>query len=837
MLTLSEAKAQAAELLDEVVVTAQRRQQSLQEVPVSIETISGQEIRAQGFKNMDQLADFSPSILIDSRVQDQDVAIRGVGTTGNNLTLEQAAPTFVDGIHFGRTSQIKSAFLDLERVEVLRGPQPVYFGQNATAGAFSLTTRKPGAAWEADVTAEVGNFGLRSVEAATGGPLTETFGVRVAGRWDETNGYLTDVVSGDDFPTGQNLAGRVIAQWTPNDRFRATWKTQFSSFDGDADGTAVIRTPEGHPGNIERSVLIDGLSDYELIPLTSSFSDGLGVRTGSQFFAAPDYIRQEDADSGNVDIRNVVCEVRLITDGICGGRENIDPWDTYVDLEFELANGLVLSSLTGFSHLDRSYSRDNSISPFLMNYQSREELYDSSSQELRVSSQLGEPIEWMAGLYWQETDLDLRSDSMRGNVRQGRRYNEAQENAEWKSLFGTVTFNFLDDKASIDVGGRYTEVDKTASVIGYGANWIFDIEPVSLGSEGVDYFAVPGGWTTEYNEVRDVPPEWHTMAPVGVTPLDASVRADEAHTGTFSDSHFNPQVTARYRPTEDWSFYARYAEAFKAGGFDTGSASLPESQEEFEFLSEEAMSWELGAKGTFYEGRARANVTLFWMEVDNLQLATANVDPDSGVAQGSTSTNAGLQRVTGVEFDLTALLMDNLTVNFSGALMDGEMVEFEGAGCTDAELAQADTGPCISEDESVALIGNDDLEGLIDRSGSEAPRTPDWVFTLRVDYSVPFGDRYKFDINGLIKSSDGYITNVEDFALDIKMNQHSDMNLSIGLADIDDQWKVSIWGKNLLEPLPSYNVEYDVFPIGIATTSLSSSHFRSYGVRFEYNYF
>jgi outer membrane receptor protein involved in Fe transport len=468
-----------------------------------------------------------------------------------------------------------------------------------------------------------------------------------------------------------------------------------------------------------------------------------------------------------------------------------------------------------------------------MNVQSREERYDSVSQELRASSPAGGAIEWMVGLYWQKADLDLRSDSIRGNVRRGRRFNEAWEDSEWKSAFATLTFNFLDDKASVDLGGRYTDVKKSANVIGYGANWIFDIEPVSLGTEGVDYFAVDGGWTVPYNEVRDVPPEWLTQVPVGVSDLDPSVREDESHFGEFKDDDFNPQVTLRYRPTDNISTYARWAQAFKAGGFDTGSSSLPDSDEAFDFLSEHAENWEVGAKGTFLDGRARANLSLFWMEVDDLQLATTNVV--EGVSQGSFSTNAGLQRVRGAEFDMTALIAERLTIGLNGALMDGTMVEYEGAGCTDAEIAVADTGPCISEDEAEAL-GNEDLEGLIDRSGSEAPRTPDWVFTANVDYWVPVLNGYKATFNGKFKYSDGYITNVEDFALDIKMNTHADMNLSMGFGDINDVWRFSIWGRNLLEPLPSYNAQYDVEPNGLILTGLSSSHFRSYGVQFEYNY-
>jgi outer membrane receptor protein involved in Fe transport len=828
--------AQVSDQLDQIVVTAQRRAQSLQEVPISIEAITGEEIRNQGFRNMDQLADFSPSILIDNRLQDQDIAIRGIGTTGNNLTLEQAAPTFVDGIHFGRTSQIKNAFLDLERVEVLRGPQPVYFGQNATAGAFSLVTRKPGATWEGDLNVEIGNFGRRTIEGGVGGPLTETLGIRVAGKWDELEGYLTDVISGDRFPSGRDYAGRVILEWTPNSRFRATAKAQVSDFNGGGDGAAVALSGQGHPGDVERSVLIDGLEEFDLIPLTGSLSDGLGVRTGTRFMRPPPYIRQEDADSGNVDIRHIACEIRAITEGVCGGRENIDPWDAYLDLSYTLGSGIELTSLTGFSHLKRSYIRDNSLSPFLMNFQSRQEDYDSLSQELRITSDLGGTIEWMVGLYWQKTDLDLLSDNMRANVRTARRLNTAVEDAEWKSVFATLTWNFPGDKAAIDIGGRYTHVRKETSVVGYGASWIFDIEPVSLGVEGVDYLAVDGGWTVPYDEVRDVPPEWISMAPVGITPLDASLRPDEAHSGVFDDDDFNPQVTFRYRPNENVATYFRWAQAFKAGGFDTGSASLPESQEEFEFLSEHAENWEIGVKGDFRDGRARANASLFWMEVDDLQLATTSIDPEGMTSQGSFNTNAGLQRVRGLEVDVTALLTERLTVGVNAALMDGEMVEFEGAGCTDAELAVADTGPCISEEESIALVGDDSLEGLIDRSGYEAPRTPDWVVTANVDYRLPVGDAHRIRFSGLFKASDGYITNVEDFALDIKMNRHEDMNLSIGYGDAEETWEIAAWGRNLLEPLPSYNAEFDVRPEGLISTNLSASHFRTYGVQFTYNY-
>lgn len=828
-----------AQALEEIVVTAQRRTQSLQEVPISIDAISGEEIRQQGFRNMDQLANFSPSILIDNRIQDQDIAIRGVGTTGNNLTLEQAAPTFVDGIHYGRTSQIKNAFMDLERVEVLRGPQPVYFGQNATAGAFSLTTRKPGPEWEGDLTAAVGNFGSKSVEGAVGGPVTDTIGIRVAGKWDRQEGYLTDVFTGDKFPDGRDIAGRAIVQWTPTEQFVATLKYQFTDYNGGSDGAAVALSGKGSPLDIERKVLIRGYDNNSFIPLTGSLSDGLGVRTGPIYLYADTTINNADAIlctatvvtncGGNIDMRAAASAIR---DGDIVGRENLDPWDAYLNMAYSFANDIELSSLTGFSRLYRSYVRDNSNSPFLMNLQNRAEDYNSWSQELRLSSPSGGTFEWMTGLYWQQTDLELRSDNWRGELRRPRRYNEVWEDGEWKSIFASITYNFWDDKASIDLGARYTDIEKAAQIVGYSSTWVFDVEPVSRPG----YAAVPGGWTYRYDLQRFVPVEWDARAATGMTPLVTGLREGGPHLGEWKDDDLNPQVTLRYRPTEDISMYAKWAQAFKAGGFNTGSSTIAATTAEFELLSEYAENWEVGAKGTFWDGKARANISAFWMEVDDLQIATTRIDIVSNTSQGSTSTNAGKQRVRGVEFDATALVAERLTLGLNGAVMDGTMVEYTGAGCTEAENQIADTGPCLTQAESIALYGVNSFAGLIDRSGYEAPRTPDWVLTANVDYWVPVLDNYKVTFNGKFKISAGYISNVESFSLIVKMNQHEDMNLNLGFGDQDDVWRISLWGRNLLQPLPSYNPQYDVNPNGLFTTSLSSSHFRTYGVQLEYNY-
>ncbi|NNE36661.1 MAG: TonB-dependent receptor, partial [Gammaproteobacteria bacterium] len=140
-----------AQVLEEIVVTAERRETSLQEVPISIDVVSSDEINLQGYRTLDDLSKFSPSVQISNGIQEQNIAIRSFSTRGNSLTLQSAAPVFLDGVHFGRMSMVKTAFLDTERVEILKGPQPLHFGMNATAGAFNIQSARPTDTWQGNL--------------------------------------------------------------------------------------------------------------------------------------------------------------------------------------------------------------------------------------------------------------------------------------------------------------------------------------------------------------------------------------------------------------------------------------------------------------------------------------------------------------------------------------------------------------------------------------------------------------------------------------------------------------------------------------------------------------
>ena len=869
-------------MLEEIIVTAQRREQSLQEVPISIEVFSGSEIRRQGYRDIDDLANFSPTVLILPRVQDQDVSIRGFGTTGNALTLDQAAPTFVDGIHFGRSSQTKLAFMDVQSIEVLKGPQPVYFGQNATAGAFNIRSRRPTDSWEADVSLEYGEDNTAALDFGVGGPLSDTFGIRVAGKYDTTDGYLKDVVTQNMLGAYENSGARVMLRWQPTDAFTATFKIESSRIRKDTEMTSVCRTagpllfrrggpldkPDEPPGD-ERSIWDDppvgsGWSE-SFTPLdTDCFSSNKGVSNGGPYFAPPDNIREENSKVGSLDIREAAeAFTRGDLNKTTEGYEDVDADNGYIELAYEFDNDVKAEWLSGWSNFDRDYALDNSNTPFLMNLQARGEFFHQFSSELRFTSSADAPVEWMAGAYYQDTDLFAWSSSLRANVRQQQRYNIITEEVDYKALFATVTFNFLDDKMSLDLGARYADIDKFMTVLAYGAEWVFDVEPTDGGNNalGDDYFELVGDalarariflpvtpgaslWFMPFRGSRNVPVEWlpGNARPVGLTaPNFNAPRLGGPWAEPFTGSKTNPQITLRYRATDNVTFYARYAEAFKIGGFDTGQTSVPRNIDALTFDSEDAETYELGVKGTAWDGRFGFDASLFELEMPNLQTTTESTDPD----QTSESINAG-QRVRGLEFNFRFAASENLLLTLGGAFMDGVMTDFRGVGCTDAEISAALTdasAPCQIFDEDEVLQvppidpadALDDFFSIIDRTGSKAPRTPDWKFVLTADYRVPVG-RFELSFNAKGYVSDGYILDVESFRKDVKFNKHEDLSLMVGLGALDGRWRVSLFARNLLEARPSYNSEFDVFPNGLADTEgMGPSSFTTYGVKFEYS--
>ena len=872
-----------AQQLEEIIVTAQRREQSLQEVPISVDVFTGAQLMAQGISTVEDLAIYSPSVEMEVDSIRYSISVRGMGSNGPNLGLEQSATTFVDGIHYGRGSMSYGAYLDLERIEVLRGPQPVHFGQNATAGAFSLTTKKPGPVWEGDITAEVGNFGHKKAEGGIGGPVTETLGIRVAGKIGRYDGHLEDIVTGAMFPNREDNAARVTLQWAPTSNFEATLAGTYQQIETGGDAVVVCNS-WADPDMTEFATFEPGLvpawDAIKLVkPLPDCTEDGfkrIGRREGdgNPFRPVPG-ISQSDQRSGFVDL----VDLWLIEFAdLKGGGKNLEAMfymnakDYRLNLAYQFENGISIEATTGYVDYFRQSFDDTSGAPIMANAASRTEIFDMMSQELRVRSAAGGAIEWEAGAYWQQEDLDGDpSCESRNGLRHPIRCNYPWQDSEWKNVFGNVTFNFMDNRMSLDVGARYSKVKKTASLIGTGKTLIFDIDPdpdgngiveADSGDEDVTFAIIDcttgdircgsygaGYWTHHWGEgsmgTRHVPDAWNLQRPVAFGPELVGLRDREGEGpdgepvfgffDTYDTDSLDPQVTLRYRPNDQTSVYAKWVRAFKSGGFDTASRSIPDNLDKFTFGNEDAEAFEVGVKGTLLGNRVRYGVSAFRQRIKGLQQETN--DP----LQGSDITQAGLQETKGIEFSADWAAAERLTASLTGALMDGTLVEFPDAGCTDVEFANADQTDCYSEEESIAEFGDDRQTGIIDRSGYPAPRTPDWKATLSLDYWQPLTGNLKGIVNTVFAASDDYIHDVEGYSEVTKWPTHVNWNVNAGFGDLDDSWKITFYARNILGARVEYFRENDPFGTDESQTqgksnTMGASQYFNYGIQLRYNY-
>ena len=981
-----------AQQLEEVVVTAQRREQSLQEVPISINVVEGSMLREQGFSNLEDFATFSPSVTIEDEADSTVTTVRGFGTFGNSMTLQSAAPMFLDGMHFGRVSMIRTAFMDVERMEVLKGPQPLYFGMNATAGAFNIQSKRPTQEWEGTTTFEIGNHGTYEWEGGIGGPVSDTLAIRVAGIYDRSAGPIKNGISHKRHPQYQNTGGRISTLWTPTEQLSI-----FSKFEGSRHRVGgdiqmgcltagslsgfqrnnVLRGATASPGidpdptiGNDKAIFAPppkgiGINSDAVLPEQKSGEDCFKGDYG-QTRTAP-YLEPggfpnlfQERSSGNVgagfiDIREAAQAFYTMETGGRAGlssgfdiggidwRDDTNSFNTMISIDYELNNGMLVNAEAGYAEYYRKTMEDNSNSFFFGNPLARNEDYGQWSAQARLTSrpegyELADDITvgFMLGVFHQQAEFSGISNGGRANLRRGQRLNHYTDEADWTNLFWNLDFTFLDDQMTLSVGGRYSDDGHRTTVVGEAAQWIFDQAPcdyddganptqdddpatcpidttfervdpnltaVTLSARSVgrprDYvrldnplILVDGAdtanlWTVgRWQSERGVPLNYRRPE-VNAVGLTAPVRVPryEREGGPYDvdhgDKNYDTQVVISYTPDAmeaNHTFWAKYVTAFKGPISDTGFATIPDSIDTLTFDSEFVTSYEAGIKGTLWDRRVRYDISGFMTEFRDLQ--TSGAAPlFNPTEQATVSLNAGRQDVDGVEFSFQAAVTDRLSVNVGGAIMNSNMVDFDGGGCstsetiaasvdainnpggrTAGELARANStmatlaetgrdtvalsrqvpdiyllnGGCRLEDETLPN-GAVAERGTFNRSGDKANRTPDFKIVASADYVYPLGNNYEFNFNIHGYFSDEYLIS-ENLSREVMFPTHGDMNITAGIGSQDGTWDLRLHARSILAATAIYRPEFDFALDGYISYAGTRTNFSSYGASFTYNF-
>jgi iron complex outermembrane receptor protein len=735
----------ATEELDEVVVTAQGREQRLQDVPVAVSVVSGADLERENIKSLQDVAGQMANVKITTGTLTNPINIRGIGS-GNNSGFEQSVATFSDGVYRPRSRSTNAALLDVERVEVLKGPQTTYFGANAIAGALNITTRKPRKEFGYNTSVLYGEDGEYNLEGGVTMPVSDTLGFRFAGRLSGMDGYMKLRDGSAQGPNENSVQGRLSMRWEPSDRFTSDLRLDKGASDTDeAVPLEILGCPPGAP-----------------YPAPAPPAPG---RAPTNCFLAL-----------NAGVASFESELDF--------HSNSPPsWYEYGFFEGALTNALrvangTVTSIT--SYFDQSADNRTQLVPLdisrftVRNYDAlpsevRED-YHQAAQELRFESATGGRFEYVVGGYYRQARWRNTSGTgfffiPFGAILSGAPFNIVTNPTEaytglplirtsdkTYSAFATAAIN-LTDKLRLDLGARYSEIKKTGS------------RSLTFGTSVNNMPDTFSPFLTPANQIGAC--VILVCDNYGFSPQD---RANRTNTGpyTFSDKDFMPSVGLQYSFSGDAMIYAKYTTGFKAGGF-SGAATANT------FGPENVDAFEIGVKSVSADGRLVANAAVFRQQYKGLQETAYSQTLASLVLNAAESISQG------VELGLTFRASPLATLRADVAYLDSSYDNFLNAPCKSADILALTCG--------TVSIGGQDM------SGQQRPYSPEWSGSAGVSFNVPFGENM-LRIDPSVYFSSGFFMNAAADPL-LRQGSYTKFDLRLGYGPEDTSWEVALVGKNL----------------------------------------
>lgn len=680
-----EDEAVAAAAIDEIVVTAQGRTQALSKVPVSVTVTTGEDIQRANLRNLEEVAVRLPNVRISQAPLSDFVNIRGVGSS-LNIGFEQSVGTFVDGVYRGRSRATRASLFDIERIEVLRGPQSTFFGNNTIAGALNITTRKPSDSPEMNGTAFFAPaFNEYTVEAGVTVPVTETLSARVAGRASGMSGYIKNVNPSNDGPNLDDMVGRVALAWKASDTIKMHARVDIVRMrDTGIMNTELIGCPVpaalgGNSAACNRFLAANG----------GEVDDTLDYRSGSNF-SRSDYDMVEGLWNTDIEI----------------GNHNLILNTSYFHHKSDVLNdALPIPASQGGSVVGTTHS-------FPLNPVER---FDQFSQEVRLVSPENATLSYILGAYYAHTKMKI--DFHQGlffapfGRFSGGQYTAAtpiagqilnRETGDTFSVFGASTFH-ASDALRLNVGLRYTQVNKSAE------------RQALVGTSGTalpnaDNF-VAGNATSQAN-----------MLPVIGYDAGGFVQPSRL------DRQLLPSASIQYDFAPGSMGYISYAKGFKAGGFSVlVSKSI--------FKPEKVDAFEAGLKTSLFDGSVMLNLAGFYTKYRDLQESTTINLASGGTFQ--VVANVAESTSKGVELGATWKIGNHLQLKTDVAYLDAIYNDYPGAPCTAQQKVGVAT--CVQNLAGKRRAFAPEWSGNVGASFN-TPISADLAF--RIDVNTYFSSRF-----------------------------------------------------------------------------------------------
>ncbi len=786
---LSPAMAQDEDMAeDEIVVTATGRSAAIQDVPLAVTAISGETLQNAGVENLLDLNQLAPSLAIgvgQSTATGSIARIRGIGTGGDNPGFESAVGFFIDGVYRARAGVAVSDLPEVERVEVLRGPQGTLFGRNTSAGAISVVTAGPDFAPGMWLEAGAGDYGYGAMKGGGNLPLGESLAIRLDGSLRTRDGYLNDVTSGRDINNQNRWSARGQAQWDISPE--ASLRLIVDTSETDEECCAVTPIQYGTTQNAINAI----------VGLAATVPGRVG--NANTLLEA----RNQTVTPGRVYVEQVE------DDGISGELN----WDI---------GGVNLTSITAYR--DWNATRGQDIDFNLIDIAYRDGLtvsFENFTQEIRLQGEAGN-IDWLVGAFYADETLDT-TDTIRLGA-------HAPIYANFVTFGNTATAPggpyqlYAGAPAGAPsilalVSPLLAATYLTPSVTGQGQvgdNWVVETQSLALFTHNEINLSEDLVWTIgiRYNqETKDLSANLNVvnsscsslqaieistdplvpgpggafaalqgalggaLAPVLNLACNPAVNpiANGAWSGDSEENEWSGTTSLAYHLSEDVMLYGGFSRGYKAGGFNvdrSGFALTPAlvnpallNTGQLAFDPEFTDALELGIKSTVFGGSTNLNLTAFYQQIHDYQLNAFN---------GFNFVTRNVPEVIsqGAEFEILTRPMENLTIQ-------------GGVTYTDATF-----------DSTVVFAAT---PGNTVFAGDPLALSPELTVTGAVTYEMPLGDNLRalFYLDGRWNSeyrtqtlNRNPITDNEAFAI---------INGRVGIGNPNGRWGIELWGRNLTD--------------------------------------
>lgn len=613
--------AKSGNTLESIVVTARRREEQVQDVPLAVSVVNASTLEKTGTFNVGKLSQLQPSIqFYSSNPRNSAANIRGLGAPFGltNDGIEQGVGIYIDQVYYARSATATFDFLDVDQIEILRGPQGTLYGKNTTAGAINVTSRKPSFVNEADAEISYGNYGFTQGKASISGPLSDTIAARLGTSYTHRDGTIYNVATDQHINEQDNLGFKGQLLWKPTDSLDVTFSADYTHSDPLGFGQLYVREGATQRPLARQYAALAAASNYQ-VPSTNPFdriTDLDAELTAEQYFGGASVLVEWDVGPGQLT-------------SVSAYRK----WDWYPKNDRDFI-GLPITTISENPSKQRQYS-----------------------QEVRYAV-TGEKIDYVVGVYGFYQTIDTNGAQEQGPL--ASRWLLSGANANDPSILDGL-------RSENDIGLKNT----SAAAFGQLTWHVTDHLRLQPGLR-FNYDKKDGKYIATVTNATDTP----------LTSAQAGVLAPQSYQPEFSDTNVSGDFTVSYDLASNVLGYATYARSFKSGGINLSGLPLDANRQPITAVEtvkpEKVNHYEIGLKSQWLDNRLTANLAGFWTVIDDYQATVTN--SQANVIRGYLA-NAEQIRVRGVELDLALEPFSGLTLYANGAYNDHEYTHFPDAPC------------------------------------------------------------------------------------------------------------------------------------------------------------